>query len=151
MLKTKHKYIASAAGLILFVIFGASNVQACLCSPVSVKERVKTMKKEAHAIFDGTVESVEEISLRTYKVVLSVKRSWKGQKVNDYTIYTIGASPGGCGVSFIKGRSYLVYAATDRNNRLVTEICSGTREITLAKKDLRALGKPVFSAAERSM
>lgn len=144
MLKKKFDFIVVIVGLILLVIFSTGNVQACLCPPISVKERVKIMKKESDVIFTGTVKSVEKITATSYKVILSVKNSWKEKNIEEYTIYT----GGGCEVSFIEGESYLVYAKKDENDHLATEICWGTGKIALANKDLKFLGKPLFTKAD---
>lgn len=135
-----------------FVVFSVTDVRACLCPALEVKERVELMKKEADAIFTGTVGSVEAIKANSFKVVISVESSWIAEDTDEYTIYTSGASPGGCGVSFLKGRSYLVYAKKDNDGRFVTEICWGTREMSSANEDLMILGKPVatFSGSPAS-
>lgn len=144
MLKKKRDFTLAAVAITLLVAFNASRVEACLCPPSSVKQRVRTMKIESDAIFAGTVISVDEIAVNSLKVVISVEMSWKESKtVEEYTLYTSGTSGGGCGVAFIKGKSYLVYAKKGKDDRLVTEICWGTGELSLAKKDLKLLGRPV--------
>lgn len=144
-MKNKVKFISVLGNLLMLITFGSSNVFACLCEPISVKQRVKLMKKEADAIFVGTVKSVSVENEKPggtsiHKVVLLVEKSWKAEGVEEYTIHMYG----GCRVEFEEGKSYLVYAKNNEKNQLITEICWGTRGITLATKDIKILGKPVL-------
>lgn len=98
------------------------------------------MKKLADAISVGQVKSVSgEMGLN--RVIVCVTKSWRGENTEFIVIHTYAS---GCGVDFQEGESYLIYAKTDSNTRLSTEVCFGTGSIRLAKDDLRHLGKPFF-------
>ena len=125
---------------------GFSEIYACQCINISAKERVKRMKKQADAIFVGTVKSAsqfnDEKSGQKYKkVVLTVEKSWKSADVEEYTIYALD---NGCSPLFSEGKAYLVYAQNDKNNRLTSENCSGTSEVSIVRKDFKYLGEPIF-------
>lgn len=135
-----NRYFLSVL-LVAFLLLCSNNAHACLCPSLSVKERVKVMEKEADAIFTGEVKAVIKESGVNYKVVFEVRRSWKEKNISEYTLYT---KTSGCGVWFEEGKTYLVYAKSNENNLLVTEICWGTGIIKYADKDIKILGKPLF-------
>lgn len=139
-MKKKKTYIGFVLLLMLLLSLGAKNTFACLCQPQSPKQRVKFMKKNADAIFTGTVKSVTLSERFVFEVILSVERSWKGQAIKEQIVYTSG----GCRVGFQANQSYLIFAKADENNKLVTEVCWGTRVIKYSEKDIKLLGRPNF-------
>ena len=144
MLALQRKITVAVVGIACLATLGATRVRACLCPTTSIKKRVEIMKKEADAIFLGKVQSIEKTSPTSFKVVLSVEQSWKEKdSVQETSVYTDNVSAGGCGVDFVQDHSYLVYAKEDNNGLLRTEICWGTREASIARKDLKVLGKPL--------
>jgi len=130
-----------------FLFFaGFSEIYACQCMNISDKDRVKTMKKQADAIFVGIVKSLskfkdEKSGENFNKIVLTVEKSWKSPGVEEYVIYNLDT---GCSPLFTEGKSYLVYAVNDENNRLTSENCWGTAAVSFVRKDFKYLGEPIF-------
>jgi hypothetical protein len=146
MSKERFKFIITIVCSLLIICFTTNYAFACSCEPVSVKKRVKIMKKEADAIFTGNVKEVftenpEFGGTIINKVVLTVVKSWRTSEIKEYTIYMNG----GCRVWFEKGKTYIVYAKNDKENKLTTNMCMGTGDITLSAKDLKFLGKPAWA------
>lgn len=95
------------------------------------------MKKSADAIFVGTVKSAEQNGSNT-RAVLQVSDSWKGGGASVLTV----VSSGGCKVSFEIEKDYLVYAKKDDKGQFVTDVCMGTGQVMLSKKEIKYLGHP---------
>ncbi|MGG0174700.1 hypothetical protein [Gottfriedia acidiceleris] len=118
---------------------------ACSC----VKEQ--TVQKEfsqSKAVFSGEVIDIKttKFSNPNYKKVLfEVSKTWKGISSSQVIIKT-GQGHGDCGIDFIKGQNYLVYARASKmygenSQSLTTTICDSTKEFSLAQKDLTILGE----------
>lgn len=122
----------------------ASDALACLCEPMSPKQRAKLMKKNADAIFTGTVLSTVQINLSTWETTLLVADSWKGQTSGEIKLQ----SSGGCRSGFVVGQQHLVYGKRNADGVLVTEVCWGTGLTKFNKADLKRLGKPSRSKNE---
>jgi hypothetical protein len=138
MIKRKPAHIF---WIIFLLAFGGcfSEAFGCLCELKSPKQRVKFMKKNADTIFVGKGISTTRTESGVYKTVLLVEQIWKGEAENDYDVYTSG----GCKVNFEVGKSYLVYAKRDQDQKLVTEVCWGSALISERRPDIKRLGKPV--------
>ncbi len=98
----------------------------------------------SHAVFTGEVieiEPNEATKFRGLEVTLRVKRVWKGAPEETIKVHTAG-SRAACGYTFVKGRTYLVYAVRDAADPMRVSLCSRTTPIESAKEDLRFLGKP---------
>jgi len=134
------KQVIFAAFFTLFLLVCANSAFACLCALRSNKEHIKIMKKQADAIFTGTVKAVSREPSLAYKVTFAVQKSWKSKDIKEYTIYTSG----GCNVWFEEGKSYLVYAVREGTGQLITDVCMGTGILLLTQKQVKLLGKPVF-------
>jgi len=118
---------------------------ACSC----VKEQ--TVQKEfsqSKAVFSGKVIDIKttKFSNPNYKKVLfEVSNTWKGISSSQVIIKT-GQGDGDCGIKFIKGQNYLVYASAstmygENSQTLTSTMCDSTKEFSLAQKDLTILGE----------
>jgi hypothetical protein len=139
--KIRHAFMVFGLFAVLFMFAG--NVTACLCENISAKELVKIMKAGgADVIFVGKVKTVAGegvLNVKSLTVTLVVEKSWKAGDPDEYIIY----SGGGCEAYFEAGKEYLVFAKKDKEGKLTTDVCMGTRIITLSKKHLKYLGKPI--------
>jgi hypothetical protein len=125
------------------LVFSPSTAYGCSCAqPAGVKDEFDRSK----AVFTGEVISVKEKQpLAGYvskKVIFEVNQSWKGIEQSQIQI-TTGQGDGDCGIDFVLGEDYLVYASDSDlygENQLTTIICDRTSPIVSAKEDLTYLG-----------
>jgi hypothetical protein len=114
----------------------SQNVSAqCACPAV-----VRTPESEyrsASAVFVGVVTDilVSESSPDIVSVRFTVQEAFKGVSGSEVVVQT-GSTPEKCGVNFIKGESFLVYAF---GPSLQTNLCSRTRKTSAAGEDLAYL------------
>jgi len=128
--------------LSLFCIFlYSTETLACLCKSESPKKAIKRLQKESSEIFIGTVKEVVREKVNYYKATFTVEKSWKGNRVEEVTVYT----EGGCMAWFETGRKYIVYARIGDNDILRTDVCIRTRLVEYADEDIKRLGKPSFT------
>jgi Tissue inhibitor of metalloproteinase/Prealbumin-like fold domain len=124
--------------LLLFV----EKAQACSCAPSGPPCQAFW---QADAVFIATVKSKSIVPTQAdgetkrgeqlVSVIFLVDEVYRGLLGgSDVEVFT-GMGGGDCGFNFEKGRRYLVYAQ-DYQNKLRTGICSRTRLLTDAKKDL---------------
>ncbi len=104
--------------MLIFFSFSGWEVWACDCTPLPLEKELK----EVDHVFRGRVIAV---NLRSYPIAyeFEVLKTWKGKKSRKVTI-TSGIGSGDCGISFINGKEYLVYAKRGK-----TTICRRTAEI----------------------
>ncbi len=127
---------------------GHGLAEACSCSePPPAEEALR----QADAVFIGTLSKFELIGhldlsagpqagIRWVRVAtFDVTSSWKGSSQPSMEV-TTGAGGGDCGVDFIVGRQYLVYASVNEGT-LQTNICTRTRGMAQAQDDLAVLGQ----------
>jgi hypothetical protein len=98
----------------------------------------------SHAVFSGEVIDIERNETTRFgglEVTLQVKRVWKGEPKEEIKVRTAGSSAA-CGYTFVKGKTYLVYAVSDDADPMRVSLCSRTAPIEDAKEDLDFLGKP---------
>jgi hypothetical protein len=141
MKKSKNHKITLIAYLLVLIFSIQSTAFACLCENLPVRKRVRKMKHVADAVFTGEVKEITGESNTNgspLRIVLAVSKSWKAGSPKEYTIYT----GGGCAAFFEVGKQYLVYAETDPSGKLTTDVCMGTRDLRVAAKDLKYLGRP---------
>jgi hypothetical protein len=136
MVKPVPLIVAAAAASL------AGRASACSCvPPPAPQEAMKT----AAAVFEGTVTAVDRKG-ETLTVTLTARRAWKGIDAPEVTVQTAGDGAM-CGVTFEKGKSYLVYThpRDDPKSPLRTGLCTRTTHVEQAKEDLAALGegKPI--------
>ena len=129
------------------MIFIQIDVLACSCSlpipKLSLKKQVIKAQKNADVVISGKVLEITKQPENFYvSVRLQLENSWKGNSSKEITIFT-GLGNGDCGYPFEVGESYLIYAnSSDENkNKLVTNICRRTTNLSDATEDLKILGK----------
>ncbi|WP_420545500.1 cobalamin biosynthesis protein CbiN [Nitrosopumilus sp.] len=100
---------------------------ACLCDDLTIEKRVN----QADVVFSGTIkDSPWNFSEEFIAAGFDVKTVWKGADsfplIEDgyVTVVTAKVSTA-CGVNFIAGKEYLVYAKID-NNGLYATTCAGS-------------------------
>ena len=97
---------------------------------------------QATAVFAGEVSAVAAPAsagtAAPVRVTFNVTQSWKGAPQPTIVVGTPDSSAS-CGVEFVKGERYLVYA-TESEGQLQTNLCSRTALLSAAAEDLAALG-----------
>ena len=108
------------------------------------KQLVERERKKSKAIFVGEVIEITVPKTPSgepawvAKVKFKARRVWKGVEEEEVSVFTANVCCI-CGYEFKLGESYLVYAyGTDG---LSTDICTRTRPLADAEKDLKVLGK----------
>ncbi|WP_077212289.1 hypothetical protein [Bacillus dakarensis] len=144
-------YLKKAIPLLAFMfvaifIIGSfpSITSACSCAELP---SVEDEYERSEVIFSGKVIAIKEKqSLRgrtTQSVLFEVMNTWKGVEQSQMII-TTGQGGGDCGIDFIEGEEYLVYA-NDSNmygaKSLVTTICDRTDVLSSLQEDLMVLGE----------
>ncbi|MGB1014917.1 MAG: hypothetical protein ACPG4T_12345 [Nannocystaceae bacterium] len=98
--------------------------------------------EQAQAVFEGRVlgpPTIEKtISETTANYEFSVSQVWKGDVSKTVTIKVTPSIL--CGITYVPGETYLVYAAPGGENFLRDEMCSGTRPSDSASEDFARLG-----------
>jgi hypothetical protein len=120
------------------LVFYPNSAYGCSCAqPPSVKEELDRSK----AVFTGKVIQVNEKQpLNGYiskKVIFEVSQVWKGIEQSQIQI-TTGQGDGDCGIDFVLGKDYLVYASESDlygKKQLTTIICDRTTPIVSANED----------------
>lgn len=104
--------------IVILFTFSVGSMFACDCTPLPLEKELK----EVDQVFRGRVIAV---NLRAYPIAyeFEVLKTWKGKKRRKVTI-TSGIGFGDCGISFINGQEYLVYAKRGK-----TTTCRRTAEI----------------------
>ena len=135
---------------------------ACACSGCGRPGDARWGLEHSAAVFTGTVMVTRLIPERYFgvegpggrrsaprlldllssaEVRLAVDSVWKGIDSAEAVVYTVPDADG-CGVEFVVGHRYLVFARRNERGELVTWLCDGTREAYLkqAVEDRRVLG-----------
>jgi hypothetical protein len=112
---------------------------------------------DSNAVFIGTVTMVQqpgpELRLqRSFPFIiydtpsyagvtirLSISEIWRGPDYRTVTL-TTGQPYSGCGVGFVEGETYLVYAYINGVGNLMTHRCSRTATVLRAEEDLALFG-----------
>lgn len=104
--------------ILLLLVIGAGSLVACDCAQLPLEKELN----EVNHVFRGRVIA---INLRSYPIAyeFEVLKTWKGKKSRKTTI-TSGIGSGDCGMTFINGQEYLVFAKRGK-----TSICRRTAEI----------------------
>ena len=114
-------------------------VFACECRPPGPPA---TALADATAVFSGRVMAfsapVDRGGPHPADVTFTRTRTSKGAEESTIVIRT-PASSASCGVDFVEGQEYLVYAR-ESEGWLETTLCSRTTQIALAGEDLAMLG-----------
>jgi hypothetical protein len=129
-----------------FPVLFAQSTYACSCAAAPTPRQAL---REAKAVFIGEVISTEVFDVKdefgtqqVIRVRFAVSRFWKGVEGAEIIVHTSGHEMS-CGFHFEKEKKYLVYAYPDhwKLGVLETGICSRTRELAQAAKDLRVIGQ----------
>jgi hypothetical protein len=129
----------------LLFIF-STNSFACSCVIPSHPTKRDYLYNLAHsdAVFTGTVTSLSptDPSIPYYdqqqRVTIRVDQVFKGILTTEQVVTTGGI----CGMSsFTPGKSFLVYAVTDKNGNLHVSGCSYTKEFKAKSRELKVLRK----------
>jgi hypothetical protein len=138
MLMTSRLLLVTA-----FMLLAPQIASACGCMPSMLeteRQRILRERKSSQAIFSGKVLSIE-ISRGVYWAVkFKVERAWKYVDSQDVVIFTMSPDGASCGVDFILGENYLVYAGIAFENELWTNHCTRTQKLRYAHRDLLILG-----------
>jgi hypothetical protein len=124
------------------ILMSASIAQACSCGRVPT---TKESLKHSTAVFSGKVTKIEPFKKYYFKVTFEIARTWKGTNGKTETVLTPN-SGAGCGYTFKKGKSYLLYSYRPKEDEikpipLYTIICSRTKPLALAAADIKVLGE----------
>ncbi|MFJ7934746.1 hypothetical protein [Sporosarcina sp. NPDC096371] len=132
--------------LLVFLLFFLKPIPAAACSCAAIPSPEEGFSN-AQVVFSGEVIKVKDNNgfLGNYgkTVLFAVNETWKGTNETEIEI-TTGYGGGDCGVAFIVGQSYLVYANLSdmyKRKSLSTTICSPTKALGDASEDLTILGK----------
>jgi hypothetical protein len=132
--------------LLWFLLTFSSNCFACSCVIPASPSKSDYLYNLSHsdAVFIATVNHVSAadpsipFDEQRQKVTVRVGEILKGSLLSEQ-IFSIG---GVCGSSsFIPGKTYLVYANTDKNGALHVSGCSFTKEFKPHSRELKILRK----------
>lgn len=129
------KRLTLLLGISLFCILPsqrATSTTRCFVEPQSVKG---TLKKSV-AVFSGEVLAVTS-GPYFLQARFRVKRSWKGVDTEEVLVSTDGSAES---PHYRVGEEWLVFAGS-MNNGLFTGICSRTKRLEDAERDLQQLGE----------
>ena len=126
--------------LVLTTLLAATKTYSCSCAIYGDGSPNATMR-HAKAVFIGevleiteTTKEQREAGLGSALARMRVERFWKGVKSSEIFVSTeIGVI---CGPHLEIGQKYLVYAF----GKSLTTICTPTRKLEYASKDMVALG-----------
>ena len=111
------------------------------------KQIIKLELEKSVAVFSGEVteiilkQTIPNEEAPVAEVRFKVFQSWKGVETSTVTVFTANICCI-CGYNFKVGESYLVYNyASDKNGNLWTGMCTRTKSLSEAVKDLKVLGK----------
>ena len=119
----------------------SSSLHACRC--VAPPPPPLEALAEAASVFHGTVVSIAvEDDGFDHLVTLDVHAVWKGTAASELTV-TTASSSAACGVGFVVGEDYAVYAfdTTEELADLATNSCTRTRPFT--REEGEELGEPI--------
>ncbi len=139
------RFVVPLCLVILFVlVLKPMPTAACSCAMMPSPEQGFS---NAQAVFSGEVINIKEgnglIGEYGKTVHFAVQETWKGSSKMEVAILT-GNGDGDCGVAFVVGQEYLVYANLSdmyKEQSLSTTICSPTKELGIATEDLAVLGQ----------
>ena len=131
-----RKTTTTLLATLVFCLLAPASSFACKCAqPPAPKEALK----QAAAVFTGKVTKIERDPKYGKIIHLTVSKQWKGVDKQTVTVKT-GLGGGDYGYGFQKDKIYLVYCHGKKE--LSTNICTRTKPLAKAKKDLEELGPP---------
>lgn len=126
------------------LLTGTSHAYACSCVTAPLPQAVEG----STAVFEGLVTTVEEGegTPKARRVSFKVVRLWKGDEDAEQVSVHTAADSSRCGVPFVEGKSYLVFAQGEEG-ALQVNACSRTRRTAEADDDLAGLGAGITPVA----
>jgi hypothetical protein len=156
--KDVMRKVAFSLASILWLLLLPSVGLACTCTldiPLLRKpeeQQIKIARNRAKAVFLGRVVGIDvDEQTKTYRARIKVQRSWKNVGT-DEVVVSGTTTCCVCEYIFHVGESYLVYASEyDRaKNEYGTSICTRSRPLADAGKDLQVLGEGKKHAGEQT-
>ena len=138
----RHKRFLLSLCLVVVLVLLQKPIPAAACSCAMMPSPTEGFSN-AQSVFSGEVTDVKENSGYGKTVLFAVKETWKGTNETEVAIMT-GYREMDCGVEFVVGQEYLVYANVSdmyKEQSLSTTICSPTKELGAATKDLAVFGQ----------
>lgn len=137
-----NKIIFSILFSTFLIAFTASDSFACSCilqQDISIEKQVRDAYAKSASVFVGEVIEVNsKPDVYFVSVKFKVEKSWNKNFQKEITV-TTGKGGGDCGIEFVVGKKYLVYASGE-NDKLSTNICTRTAAAE-ANKDAAVLNK----------
>jgi hypothetical protein len=128
--------------IVLTAFFSLGEQRTFACECVDVTGGAYERFQQADAVFIGQVSDTRILenlsgisSYQQVEVKFEIKRALKGASGKEVFLRT-GTGPSDCGLSFEKGKKYLVYAYGPIGN-LETDSCAKTKEMKYAARDLK--------------
>lgn len=139
----RHSTPFIALALVLSAMPFASGIpQAHACSCMMPGSPAEAFA-DTDAVFSGTVtRSIDDEEAYRTEVQFKVSTQWKGIDLSESSTVTVhtGLNSAACGVEFMKGEEYLVYAYQDEETgELGASLCSRTTALENADEDLEYL------------
>jgi hypothetical protein len=109
---------------LILISFLITSALSCKCMQRSIPDDFNA----ASVVFEGIVTNV---NVEDYKLTAEflVTQGFKGVTILQRTLsIETNSEPSACGVGFIKGQRYVVFAHSDENGNLSTNTCTRTRE-----------------------
>ena len=125
---------------------------ACSCDLLASfgkteKQLIKLAREKSQTVFAGEVteiileQTIPGEDAPVAEVRFKVLQSWKGATTKTLTVFTANICCI-CGYTFKVGERYIVYTyISDDDEKLWTNICTRTKPLSEAAKDLKVLGK----------
>ena len=121
----RRTFIGFIGALILLVT--PQVAAACSCIGYEdAEEGYRVQAQLADVIFQGRVETIEtDEEERTRMSFMSVEKYWKGNEDAFVEVHTAMESAA-CGIDFLIGETYIVFASENEDGDIETGLCSGT-------------------------
>ena len=142
----KKRGLFSLLCLVLLPILFLKPVPVAACS-CAMQPTVDEGFSRSQAVFSGEVIGIKDnsglLGGHGKTVLFHVKETWKGINQTEVAIAT-GNGGGDCGIAFVEGKEYLVYASLSDmygDKSLTSIICDPTTELGNAAEDIAILGQ----------
>ncbi|MFY9586360.1 MAG: hypothetical protein WAT66_02775, partial [Actinomycetota bacterium] len=125
----------ATASILVMLLVPAPAAHACSCTDATVAEHVAN----ATAVFVGRAEDSKDAP-EGLVTRFRVTTAYKGPIVRR-TDVTTPSDEAACGVPFVEGRSYAVFAR-DQSGTLITSLCAGTTDDLATVAGLSPIAAP---------
>ena len=125
-------------------LFSADRPSALGCSCVSggsARKQVKRASKEAEVVVAVLLTDVSNGNGESV-VSFIAQEVWKPKRLRSDGVVVTPVSSEACGVKFVAGERYLIYALRAPDGVLRTSICNRTRLLAESEEDVKFLGVP---------